>query len=72
MRGTQAKRIRKEIYGNSPSNGTARDYHTIDHKVKRLTKEGGFKVFISTQVVALGLRADYQDAKEEYYNDRKN
>ena len=67
MNGSRAKAIRKETYGDTPTNVSGREYHVIEYKTRR-----GNKVYVSTQRVALGLRADYQDAKKVYKRGKRD
>ena len=65
MRGTVAKRIRREVYGDHSIH--QRNYYgRVVDKLMELFKEGKRKVLPLT-VVDRGLRSQYQAAKKAYY-----
>jgi len=68
MRGIQAKRIRKQVYGDHSIQD--RKYETVTHPQRVLAVVGTDileqKIYFATTLRALGKRREYQDAKKEY------
>ncbi len=61
MRGTVAKRIRKRIYGDQSIKAVRKYRHLVG--LSKTGRYGG--------IVNIGLRQEYQDAKRDYYADKR-
>lgn len=61
MRGTVAKRIRKRIYGDQSLKVIRKYRHSVG--LSKNDRYGG--------IVNIGLRQEYQDAKRDYYADKR-
>ncbi len=73
MRGTVAKRIRHQVYGEQ-SVRQKRRYVTewVEKTVKRLIGKENKDIVVKKGVVKnIGLRQQYQDAKKDYYAKRR-
>ena len=69
MRGTVAKRIRKRIYGDASLKAKRRYVkETVTKEIQRYPKV--YTVNRDT-IKNVGLRQEYQDAKKDYYAERR-
>lgn len=67
MRGSKAKQLRREIYGNDYSH-KAREYKVENHVFLKQVKDKLVKI-VKPTVSNNGLRALYQQRKREYNHD---
>lgn len=75
MRGTVAKRIRRQVYGDQSTRQKRRYAVETVEKIMKLTvgtpKEGKKAIVKKGIIKNIGLRQQYQDAKRDYYAERK-